>query len=1077
MEASASTGAFVSIAPSFPKQKLKHQKKQKQQKNHPRLFLLLILEFACFGVPLCLLTSSVFLDKLYHGPLSSYIQSFRITHKGTDERGYFYSLDKDVTYYHRHCTKEDITTVNVPKQDRSNQIFIPKNVTSPEYVQDVMMTHGAVILPSVLSRDTATNLRTYLESRHDIQDQLGWQEKFWTGINRLSLGLGLNDDPSIAQAIEEIGNNQQIQTTLQGIFGVQDAAIVEISTLTCLHGAENQGLHTDSDYFGSSLLYARKFLHSYTMFVALQDTTSRMGATTVCPGTHWCANEDMEEFCLPNEYEYQEDTSDSAFADYNANEAFDVSSNGITSKQGGVLKQGDAMMFNQNAFHRGPQNDDPNFKDTNRAMFIVTFVNPRNFEQLGDVRQQGMGTYYYQRWTMWGHLFSDFKYALSRTRFWKQPWATLHAWGVLGNSNNQAVPWTEHVARQFANQMDFYEPGELPDFKEYLEHTVLGNLVKHLHKSTSKSNWHKYVPKVLKNAVALAKTIYVVGLFVGICFGWLLSPRGSKGRFVLRLTLWHVTIASLGYGIFFGLQHYSFLGRKIQTNEIHATGFPNTMLAPPPQTTLPDRIDFLVGTRYDADFLGSYNRALDYHPGNIHLNGMLQEFAGSQLPIACLAQLIWKHWQSSKINPPRMLLQDPATGYWSLSDAYDVTLQRMVVRKQNPLLNQLDTHLSQVLANARFGRRRDTVMARRFATKIVSDWQTVVFSNLKKESIVTREGVSPRITFTSLPKANLGSTLGKSLKRSPTRLLHDNSSIRDYLSPGSRVWAASVNGDSWQGRWESATILEKLENDFVRVVYSKNGVKQRMLPSTLVLPFHHLIQGDRVQVLHESKADSYSWLDGTIQSVSPLGFCNVELDYGSVLPRVIAADIRLPPPTRLSNVGDTVWASVPSSDNDTHSGFWKRATVVGKSIDWVAVKLSGGEPSVTSVSVFDIQPYFSIEEGDIAEVLLSDGVWWEAEVYDAYKSGDGEEFFAIYVAELNLYLEKLAAAYVRPVPPLLNTGTRVMANFGDDGSWFPGTIDHVYTEGRSYHVQYVDGDYEEYVSRDRIQIVWGDDEE
>jgi uncharacterized protein YndB with AHSA1/START domain len=52
-----------------------------------------------------------------------------------------------------------------------------------------------------------------------------------------------------------------------------------------------------------------------------------------------------------------------------------------------------------------------------------------------------------------------------------------------------------------------------------------------------------------------------------------------------------------------------------------------------------------------------------------------------------------------------------------------------------------------------------------------------------------------------------------------------------------------------------------------------------------------------------------------------------------------------------------------------------------------------------------------------------------------------------------------------------------MGNFADDGNWFPGTIDQVYTEGRTYHVQYDDGDYEEFVPRDLIQVNWGNDDE
>ena len=104
------------------------------------------------------------------------------------------------------------------------------------------------------------------------------------------------------------------------------------------------------------------------MFMALQDTTSQMGATTVCPGTHRCANaDDLGKICL-------------------SGGAFEVSSNGRTGQKVGLLHTSDRMLFNQNIWHRGPRNFDKRFP-INRVMFIVTFVSCRHiqfaFRQIG----------------------------------------------------------------------------------------------------------------------------------------------------------------------------------------------------------------------------------------------------------------------------------------------------------------------------------------------------------------------------------------------------------------------------------------------------------------------------------------------------------------------------------------------------------------------------------------------------------------------------------------------------------------------------------------------------------------------
>ena len=228
-----------------------------------------------------------------------------------------------------------------------------------------------------------------MADKHHNRETLGYNEVFWDEISRLSLGIGTKDHPVIAEAMEQVGNHPVIKRTLEGILG-PDPAIVEISTLTSLNGASDQGIHTDSDWFGSSLLYSRSFLHSYSMFIALQDTSKDLGATTVCPGTHYCADPDIEELCPEHG-------------------AFEISTNGYTGEDG-LLRKGDAFLFNQNVWHRGPQNVDPDGLD--RFMFIMTFASAKDVA--ADRRRQGLGTYYYQRFNMWGSTFSMLKDASTR---------------------------------------------------------------------------------------------------------------------------------------------------------------------------------------------------------------------------------------------------------------------------------------------------------------------------------------------------------------------------------------------------------------------------------------------------------------------------------------------------------------------------------------------------------------------------------------------------------------------------------------------------------------------------------------
>jgi hypothetical protein len=198
--------------------------------------VLFVLRTVVLDLPLLLVVllwaSTLLVHHLYNGPMQELIESFR-RDGSSDELGYFPELDSDITYYGRQCTEEDITTRD------SNDLMIPPEASAEE-AADIMMTHGAVLVQDILNTSTATALREYLESRHAIQDELPWHEKMWAEIGRLSLGLGVGDAPIIAQALQEVATHPTLQRTLQGIVG-DDPAIVEISTLTTMHGAQEQG--------------------------------------------------------------------------------------------------------------------------------------------------------------------------------------------------------------------------------------------------------------------------------------------------------------------------------------------------------------------------------------------------------------------------------------------------------------------------------------------------------------------------------------------------------------------------------------------------------------------------------------------------------------------------------------------------------------------------------------------------------------------------------------------------------------------------------------------------------------------
>lgn len=111
----------------------------------------------------------------------------------------------------------------------------------------------------------------------------------------------------------------------------------------------------------------------------LQNTTKSMGMSDVCPGTHYCGN-DLSKMCEHHKM---------SLAD--------------ADPSGPHFRAGDGALLNQIVWHRGAAMRDPH--SVERVVLIVSFLARPNFQK--DPRQLSRGTYFHQRWLMWGHTWSD----------------------------------------------------------------------------------------------------------------------------------------------------------------------------------------------------------------------------------------------------------------------------------------------------------------------------------------------------------------------------------------------------------------------------------------------------------------------------------------------------------------------------------------------------------------------------------------------------------------------------------------------------------------------------------------------
>jgi hypothetical protein len=224
----------------------------------------------------------------------------------------------EYTYYERTCTAQDVTKQSFTKSNAN---------TTTQQALEHMLTHGAVILPELLTAETIQQLRRFVVNKNNaITSEEAYPVS--QGYRRLSYGIEATEDPAVMQALEEITSSSLLPKLLEEILGVPDPALTELTAITSYYGCKDQVVHSDTKSDGYAAQYARTYSHSYSLFIPLQPITTAMGVTQVCPGTHFCTN-DMEEVCLQEQI--------------GVNQAYEDR----------IWKAGDGAMINQQVWHGG----------------------------------------------------------------------------------------------------------------------------------------------------------------------------------------------------------------------------------------------------------------------------------------------------------------------------------------------------------------------------------------------------------------------------------------------------------------------------------------------------------------------------------------------------------------------------------------------------------------------------------------------------------------------------------------------------------------------------------------------------
>jgi hypothetical protein len=320
---------------------------------------LTFLKTLCLDMPLALifllLVTVYCLEEIHDSILVPFLQA---AERSDDD------LDEEFTYYDRSCSAYDLTTF-----DASDLVL--QNTTSPKEAVDTYMTHGGVLFPQILPPDTVQKLREHVVERNSHLSELE-EIELSQGTNRKSFALDASEADIVSLAIHQVASHPLLKETLQELVGDDDPAVSEITAITSYYGCPDQTWHQDVKADGSPLKFARTYTHSHSLFIALQDTSSEMGATSFCPGSHYCANDGMAHVC--EEFGFQ-----------------------LSETPQGVWSSGDAALLSQHVWHRGARHSDPDAPE--RILFVMTFLARPDLTR--DRRQLSRGTYFHMRWNMW----------------------------------------------------------------------------------------------------------------------------------------------------------------------------------------------------------------------------------------------------------------------------------------------------------------------------------------------------------------------------------------------------------------------------------------------------------------------------------------------------------------------------------------------------------------------------------------------------------------------------------------------------------------------------------------------------
>ena len=725
---------------------------------------LLLLRCLVVDLPLMLLFASYIGFLLLQHVESNYLSKLYHSMEFTDERH-----DTEVTGYHYTCTPDDISTRSaddliLPNYNNSTDNTDNNTKQSARDAVELMQTHGATLIPDILSAETAHAVREFvLEENQRLAQQKDGLFYVIANENRFSFGIRVADHHvSIRKALHEIANHKVLQETMTELVG-PDPAVIEFTAITSVAWAATQNYHQDVVHEGSAAKYARTFLPSYSLFMPLQDTTVRMGATSICAGTQLCANpsEDMEYLCEEHGL-----------------------SVGNTSM--GKWPRGWGALVNQQTTHRGAAHQDPNGPD--RVVLIITLAPRPQFENNGagshpgrvESRMLGQSGSYSLEYRHWGFTLSDFGRAYDELdvagrskSLWgsdmTEPWRSLRAFGLykrpgIAGSSKWGWDGVSVALMRMSNGDNGYTRDSLEDFvleqggftaasggwfPSWLQGDFIAYDEDAWEELMEEGNvpldgfWYDFLvstgEKVLE-FLALCHRVALGIVLVGTAIlAKIRSPvstsTASRGTWksgvsafiqqIGRIIFTHAVVLGLA-ALFLHKIDNSHWARHVQSGKLFQPYQDNADIErtlsdeayETPAFTLPNRDDVLVAPHYKSPYLAAYAKVLDFNqPGNLLWRSMVEDHAmgydsttsgmQEELCETLVDDIMLRQYQSR-------FLQQTEPGRWLELTGRESAFycHKELMAGSSPLTKILLDEIEQLHAETKFGAWRATAMHR-----------------------------------------------------------------------------------------------------------------------------------------------------------------------------------------------------------------------------------------------------------------------------------------------------------------------------------------------------------------------------